>query len=198
MSSNKTVFDVQDFAALFKWPEYCVFVAVLVVSMGIGVFYGFFNKKNRTHEEFLMASRSMSVFPVTLSLICSFVSAITILGTCVEVFYYGLIYIFFAVSFLPMTIAVTYLYLPVFFKLQLTSAYEYFELRFSRRVRLIISVSAIVHLGGLKAVLWSDALQAIIMIGSIIVVIAVGANEVGGFGVVFDRAREGGRLDVWK
>lgn len=139
--------------------------------MGIGVFYGFFHKKNRTNEEFLMAGRSMSVFPVTLSLICrsistnqlnyvhhnnlfffivySFISAVTLLGNPVEVYYYGLVYIYFSASFIPMTLAVSlrqilkvlyfyrlwlshygllfkvaYLYVPVFFQLQLTSGYE--------------------------------------------------------------------------
>lgn len=57
----------------FAWPEYMVFASVLVVSMGIGIFYGFFSKKKQTNEEFLMAGRQMSVFPVTLSLVCRFV-----------------------------------------------------------------------------------------------------------------------------
>jgi uncharacterized membrane protein len=66
---RKLIFE-DDYASLFKWPEYMVFASVLVASMGIGVFYGFFSKKNQTNEEFLMAGRQMSVFPVTLSLIC--------------------------------------------------------------------------------------------------------------------------------
>jgi len=71
----------------FPWAEYVVFVLVLIASLGIGVFYGFFGKKNRTNEEFLMAGRSMNIFPVTLSLICSFVSAITLLGNPVRCFF---------------------------------------------------------------------------------------------------------------
>jgi Na+/proline symporter len=64
--------------------------------------------------------------PIGIYLICncSFVSAVTLLGDPVEVYYYGLVYVYFAFSFVPMTLAVSYLYLPVFFKLQLTSAYE--------------------------------------------------------------------------
>lgn len=44
--------------------------------------------------------------------------------------------------------------------------------------------------------LWSDALQAIIMFGCMITVIVVGVNEVGGMEVVWDRARATGRTDV--
>lgn len=71
MSTERpTIFDEKDLPSLFKWPEYCVFAVVLILSLGIGVFYGFFNNKNKTNEEFLMASRSMSIFPVSLSLVC--------------------------------------------------------------------------------------------------------------------------------
>ncbi|CAL8112703.1 unnamed protein product [Orchesella dallaii] len=69
--------------------------------------------------------------------------------------------------------------------------------KFASCAAIFIVCIAYSSIGGLKAVLWSDAMQAIIMIGSVIVVIAVGANEIGGFGVVFDRAKAGGRLDVW-
>lgn len=60
----------------FPVAEYVVFILVLVASLGIGVFYGFFGKKNSTNEEFLMAGRSMSILPVTLSLLCRYPSMI--------------------------------------------------------------------------------------------------------------------------
>lgn len=238
MSENTTlkfVFD-GDYQSLFKWTEYLIFAALLFISMGIGVFYGFFHKKNRTNEEFLMGGRTMTVFPVTLSLICSFISAITLMGNPVEVYYYGLVYIYFSLSFIPMTLAVAYLYVPVFFHLRLTSAYEYLEKRFSKTTRRIMSVSAIIHLmiympltvwgpslaldqvagvnryissavifivcviyssiGGLKAVLWTDVLQGIIMFGSMITIVVLGLIEVGGFGVLWSRATETGRTNV--
>ncbi len=53
-------------------------------------------------------------------------------------------------------------------------------------------------IGGLKAVLWTDALQAVIMIGSIIAVIIAGVNQIGGMSIVWERAKDAGRLDVWK
>jgi len=56
-----------------KWPDYCVVVVTLVASIGIGVYYGFFDKKNKTNEEYLMAGRTMSLFPVAMSLLGRFV-----------------------------------------------------------------------------------------------------------------------------
>lgn len=46
------------------------------------------------------------------------------LGDPVEVYYYGIKYVFFVVSIIPMTFAVAYLYVPVFCDLKLTSAYQ--------------------------------------------------------------------------
>ena len=63
----------------FGWENYTVFAAMLLISALIGVFFWWRGQKNT--EEFLMASRSMGTFPMTLSLVASFMSAITLLGT---------------------------------------------------------------------------------------------------------------------
>lgn len=70
MSEPETIFDGKNYAALFGWLEYCIFGLVVIMSMGIGVFYGFFNKTNSTAEDVLVGGRNMPVFPVTLSLVC--------------------------------------------------------------------------------------------------------------------------------
>jgi len=54
----------------FGWEEYAVFGAILSISAGIGIFYGFFDKSEKTNDEFLMGSRKMNAFPVALSLFC--------------------------------------------------------------------------------------------------------------------------------
>ena len=64
----------------FSVLDYVVFAIVLLISAGIGVFYGCFRGGSKTTQEFLMADRQMSVIPITLSLVASFMSAVTILG----------------------------------------------------------------------------------------------------------------------
>lgn len=56
---------------LFGWPDYLVFSAMLGVSAGIGVYYGFVGKKSQTTEDFLMGGKSLGVFPVASSLVVS-------------------------------------------------------------------------------------------------------------------------------
>ncbi|ELT90150.1 hypothetical protein CAPTEDRAFT_69450, partial [Capitella teleta] len=65
----------------FHPADYAVFLSVLLISLGIGVFYARKGRqKKQTIDSFLMADRSMSILPVSMSLLASFLSAITILG----------------------------------------------------------------------------------------------------------------------
>jgi Na+/proline symporter len=52
--------------------------------------------------------------------------------------------------------------------------------------------------GGLKAVVWTDTLQQIIMMGSSIIVIGLGIIAVGGLDVMWQRSLEGDRIEFFK
>jgi Na+/proline symporter len=73
----------------FTTLDYVIFALMLAISAGIGIFYGFFNKKQQTSKETLLANREMGVLPASLSLLASFMSGITILGNPSEVYLYG-------------------------------------------------------------------------------------------------------------
>ncbi|KAK8766976.1 hypothetical protein V5799_006244 [Amblyomma americanum] len=71
-----------------------------------------------------MGGRSLKVFPVALSILASFMSAITLLGTASEMYVAGTQYVVMCVSYCFVIPAAAYFYMPVFHHLQLTSAYE--------------------------------------------------------------------------
>lgn len=76
-------------AGIFSLYDYGILIGMLVISLGIGVFYGFFDKKaGASSADFLLGS-GMSVFPVTLSLTTSFITAIELLGNPSEIFFNG-------------------------------------------------------------------------------------------------------------
>lgn len=50
-------------------------------------------------------------------------------------------------------------------------------------------------IGGLKAVVWTDALQFTVTLIAVFVVFFLGINSLGGFGEVWWKAVEGHRLD---
>lgn len=111
----------------FSTEDYAVFVAMLSISAIIGLYYAaksYFKKSASNTEEFLMGSRSMSVFPVSMSLLASFISAITLLGQPAEMYSFGTQFWMQVFVFPVIIFGTTYFFLPVFFNLKLTSSYE--------------------------------------------------------------------------
>ncbi|KAF6106313.1 solute carrier family 5 member 6 [Phyllostomus discolor] len=122
----------------------------------------------------------------------------------------------------------------VFYRLHLTSAYEYLELRFNKTVRvcgtltfifqMVIYMGVVLYapslalnavtgfdlwlsvltlgivctvytaLGGLKAVIWTDVFQTLVMFLGQLAVIVVGSARVGGLGHVWDLASQRGLI----
>uniref|UniRef100_A0A146LI51 Sodium-coupled monocarboxylate transporter 2 n=1 Tax=Lygus hesperus TaxID=30085 RepID=A0A146LI51_LYGHE len=223
---------------LFDWMEYTVFGASLLACMLIGVWFGFIKKAGQdTVEGYMLGGKQMKLFPVSLSLISSFISGITLLGVPAEVYDFGILIMGAAVGMLINGIISAVFYVPVFYDLQLLSLYEYLELRFNRSVRktasglyifttliwvalavyvpalamnlvtglnvhAVTSIASLVCIfyttvGGLKAVVWTDTLQSILMVGSLIVVMIAGTFHVGGLSKVLEVSAEGGRLEFF-
>ncbi|XP_050086876.1 sodium-coupled monocarboxylate transporter 1 [Anopheles aquasalis] len=143
----------------FAWPDYLVFVSMLLLCILIGVYFGFVQRKPNTEAEYLMGGRTMLVFPIALSLIASFISGITLLGLPTEVYSFGIQYVYVALGVTLMGIVMGYIYLPVFHKLNITSTYEYLETRFDRRLRMFGSIMfTIMNIGYLPIVIYVPAL----------------------------------------
>lgn len=75
-------------------------------------------------KEYFLADSDVSIYPVSFSLMASFMSAITLLGLSTEIYAYGTLFVIINLSYGIATAISAYLYLPVFYKLQATSAYE--------------------------------------------------------------------------
>ncbi|XP_026578319.1 sodium/iodide cotransporter [Pseudonaja textilis] len=128
----------------FSLWDYGVFGLMLLVSTGIGLFYGLSRGGHKSPEDFFTGSRAMSALPVGLSLSASFMSAIQVLGVPAEAYRYGVKFLWMCLGQLLNSLLTAGLFLPVFYRLGLTSTYEYLELRFSKKVRLCGTVQYIV------------------------------------------------------
>lgn len=53
----------------FSWLDYTLFVFMIGVSAAIGVYFGFFGKKQDNAEEYLFGGRTMKIFPIAMSLV---------------------------------------------------------------------------------------------------------------------------------
>lgn len=134
--SLKRTMQASHLVSRFTVWDYVVFGGMLCVSAAIGIYYAVMGvRRKATTDDFLMGGRSMSVFPVALSILASFMSAITLLGTASEMYIYGTQYLFIIFSYCLVIPATAYLYMPIFYSLHVTSAYEYLELRFNHVIR---------------------------------------------------------------
>jgi Na+/proline symporter len=52
--------------------------------------------------------------------------------------------------------------------------------------------------GGIKAVVWTDFLQGVVMVVASLVVIVLGVIQVGGMGTVWERSSNGGRIRIFE
>ncbi|RXG55226.1 Sodium-coupled monocarboxylate transporter 1 [Armadillidium vulgare] len=121
----------------FGVVDNCVFAGMLIISAAIGLYISW--KGSKSPEEYLMGNRSLKPLPVSMSLITSYVSAMTTIGYSAEVYANGLQISTIALG-CPLAIIFSYYFLlPVLYSLKLTSINEYIELRFkSKLLRFVI------------------------------------------------------------
>ncbi|CAF1254576.1 unnamed protein product [Rotaria sordida] len=215
--------------------DYVLLVILLLSSAVIGVIFGFFKSKKNSAKEFLLADGGMGVLPTALSIMVSFLSAVTLLGTPSEVYLFGTMYCYQAISWTIASTVTALVFMPKFREMNCTSAYEYLEKRFDRAVRTcasltfssfmliymaivlyapalalsqttglniwlsVVSIGVICtfysSVGGMKAVIWTDVLQALVILVGLLAAIIQGLITLGGFGNVFSIASKGGRIE---
>nr|CAH7751225.1 unnamed protein product [Callosobruchus chinensis] len=201
---------------IFSWEDYAVLAAMLIISCGIGVFYGFCGPKHENSEDFLLGGSSMGTFPMAMSLAASFVTAVELLGNPAEMYTHGSQFWMICIAFV--------LVIPLS-----CSSYEYFALRFSPKTRYIaaglyvfqmvlytsvavyapalalskvtglnvyVAVTA-VYAGGMKAVIIADTFQAGVLIGSLFLIVYFGEKFLGGRDIIWSESFNTGRLDLF-
>lgn len=106
----------------FVVADYAVFAGMLLVSMSIGLFQAL--KKNpsgASADDFFTGGRSMPAVPVGMSLCASFMSAVQVLGVPSEAFRHGFKFLYMCLGQSINSLLTAYLFLPVFFRLGITS-----------------------------------------------------------------------------
>ncbi|CAH2091295.1 unnamed protein product [Euphydryas editha] len=128
----------------FNVAEYCLFGIILGVVVGIILYFLFVNNKHNTVAGFLFGGKNMSIISVSLALTASHLTSITLLGVPVEIYLRGTQYWASALSLIFVTFLTAVIYLPVFHRLQLSSSFEYLEIRFSTHTRTVAAVLFVV------------------------------------------------------
>jgi len=220
-AERKTHFQPLDYAAL---------VAYLVALIGAGVY---FSRREKSTDDFFLAGRRVPWWAAGVSIFGTQLSAITFLAIPATVFATNWVPFLANMCIVAVAPVVVFFYLPFFRRLNVTTAYEYLEKRFSLAVRLFGSVSFILYqlgrmgivvllpalalaavsgisvtaailvmgvlatfytvLGGIEAVIWTDVLQVVVLMGGALVCLGVvAAGTDGGLaGVVAQGAADG-------
>lgn len=110
--------------ATFSVWDYVVFAGIIVAAPGIGLFQAIRGRKDTSNAEFLLGGRQMTAVPVAMSLTASFMSGITVIGTPAEAYRFGASFWLFVISYAIMSIFSAEIFVPIFYRLGITSAYE--------------------------------------------------------------------------
>ena len=183
-----------------------VFFAYLAGMVAMGVF---FSRRNSSSDDYFRGGGKLPWWAVSLSIYATMFSSITFLSIPAMVYHTDMRYFSLSFGILLLAPVVVRWYLPFFRRLNLTSAYEYLEVRFNLACRLFasaafilfmvartaivtylpaVALSAVVGidvnwaivavvavtifyctLGGVEAVVWSDFVQSVILIGGTVV-----------------------------
>lgn len=81
-SSSTTEASINDneVELLFRWEDYTVLAAMLIISCAIGVFYGYIGEKQTSSDDFLLGGSSMGTVPMALSLAARYVSCLSFIN----------------------------------------------------------------------------------------------------------------------
>jgi SSS family transporter len=162
-------------APRFGAANYAVLVVYLLALAAMGVY---FSRREKTTEDFFLGGRRVPWWAAGISIFGTQLSAITFMA--IPALSFATDWVYFLVNFgiLLMGPIVVFGYLPFFRRLNVTTAYEYLEHRFSLSIRLFGAASFVVfQLGRMGIVLLLPALALAAVTGmdvrACIVVMAV-------------------------
>ncbi|KAM7307305.1 hypothetical protein ISCGN_010941, partial [Ixodes scapularis] len=121
-------------APTFAFADYVVLVGFLLLSASIGVYFAWADRRRQSNRTFLTANKQLGWFPVSLSMMASFLSSIAILGLPAEVFLHGSTLWINVLSAIVAISLAAFVFMPIYYKMDITSINQYLELRFKSAV----------------------------------------------------------------
>jgi SSS family solute:Na+ symporter len=219
---------------VLTWPDYAVLAASLLVLLAIGTRFA---REQRDTVDFFLARRRVPWWAACLSFLATEVSAVTIISVPATAYSENWEYAQFFVGSSLAKLAVAFLFIPAFYRHNVTTIYELLRHRFGQwsqvtasvfffvtrlagsGVRLTVTAVAVAHLlgwalvptiaifvivsiayiatGGVKAVVWTNVLQAVMFLGAGAVTLGYLVSQIdGGAGAIVEVAGAAGRLNV--
>jgi solute:Na+ symporter, SSS family len=123
--------------AALTWPDYVVLVGSLIVLVGIGAS---FTRSQRDTVDFFLARRSVPWWAACLSFLATEVSAVTIISVPATAYSENWEYFQFFVGSSLAKWVVAFLFIPAFYRHDVTTIYEFLAHRFGRASQVTGSI----------------------------------------------------------
>ena len=153
-------------------------VLYLIVVLGFGFVFG----RHQSRKEFIAASGTMGWLTVGLSVMATLFSSNSFVFYPSAAFGHSLLLGLSLIAFLLMTPVVIFVFIPVYARLKVETAYEYLELRFHVSVRTLASgLFVLLRIGWMASATYAASVVVASVIGvpQIAVIIGLGIISVG-------------------
>nr|XP_054922621.1 sodium-coupled monocarboxylate transporter 1-like [Dermacentor andersoni] len=111
-------------ASSFAALDYVVLTGLLALSAGIGAFFAWRDRRDKSNRQFLTANKQLGWLPVSVSMVASFVSASSILGLPSQVFVRGSTLWMNVISSSLAILVAAFVFLPMYYNMDITSINE--------------------------------------------------------------------------
>ncbi|MFC6169374.1 sodium:solute symporter [Loigolactobacillus jiayinensis] len=159
----------------FGTLNWVVLVLYLLIMLGVGAY--FTRKASKNTDSFFKAEGKIPAWAAGFSIYATTLSAITFMSTPEQSFLQDWSYAIGSFSILIILPLLVKFYVPFFRKLQVTTAYEYLEERFSPVMRAISSILFMLyHIGRIAIVIYLPiiAITSVSNINPIVIALAIG------------------------
>ncbi|MEY8487772.1 sodium/solute symporter [uncultured Parabacteroides sp.] len=197
----------------------------------------YFSKKQKNTDDYFKGGGRLPWWAVGLSIFGTSLSAITFMSIPAKAYSSDWSYMLVNAGIIMVVPLILYLFIPFYRKLNVTTAYEYLEQRFSPLIRVLCSLAFILFqigrmgivlflpaialnvvtgfdiflciglmgalsliytmMGGIEAVVWTDALQVVVLLGGAILVIIMAAfNIPDGISGIIQEAATDNKFDL--
>ncbi len=131
----------------FHVLDYLALIGYLVVIVGIGVY---FSRRENTTDDYFLAGRRVPWWAASLSIFSTYLSAVTFMAIPAKAFTADWVTILINLGIILVAPVTVFCFLPFYRRLNVTTIYEYLEMRFSPGIRIYGSVKVSHLAGGLK------------------------------------------------
>jgi solute:Na+ symporter, SSS family len=150
-------------SSALTWPDYAVLLASLALLVAIGVRL---SRQQRDTVDFFLARRRVPWWAACLSFLATEVSAVTIISVPATAYSENWEYFQFFVGSTLAKFAVAFLFIPVFYRLDCTTIYEFLRHRFGQLTQITASIFFfITRLAGSGVRLMAAALAVSVLVG---------------------------------